>query len=358
MIARSALLTLCAVHSLGIHANMLLADGILRTVGVDKSAVQLTVVPEFSEPYTVQQRNGRFALELPYHAHYVLRAESPGCATKEVVFNMNLPVRLNGMEREFPLEILMERMPVGAAYQYAGPVGLVFFDEGREDFVYTTDHQRIYEHSNVVMAIHASEGTADDGAWAMGTDSPTPTGDPLAARLPQLTLGRSSVVAAKQTAATTDGARLVGEATYQPAPSVLKEYEGSMKASDAEAKSTVMQRPIEVQQDLPTVPEQTYNSAVDHHGPDIHASTTATVKTLEATSVPEPHLVSSTCQCGVTERVQMPRCIVTIHHVSSGHGCAELRKAEHAYGAVFYFHEGRSITAHHYQQLLEMRASR
>lgn len=358
MVARIALLTFCAVFSLHLHGELLVADGILRTVGVDRSVVQLTVVPEFSEAYTVQQRNGRFVLELPYHAHYVLRAESPGCATKEVVFNLNLPVRLNGLEREFPLEILMERMGEGATYHYAGPVGLVYFDEAREDFVYTTDHQRIYEHSNVVMTIHASDGTPDDGTWAMGTPSPTPTGDPLAARLPHLALGRSSVVAAKPTMAVAEGTKRVGEASYQPAPPAVMMDEYGTEASDGEATHEGMQRPFEVQQEAPILPAEVHNTGAEHHAPVAHATAAATTTTSVKTAETGTHVVSSTCQCGATERVQLPRCIVTIHHVSSGHGCAELRKAEHAYGAVFYFHEGRSITAHHYQQLLETRASR
>lgn len=358
MIARIALLTFCAVFSLHLRGELLVADGILRTVGVDQSVVQLTVVPEFSEAYSVQQRNGRFVLELPYHAHYVLRAEGPGCATKEVVFNLNLPVRLNGLAREFPLEILMERMAEGATYHYSGPVGLVYFDEAREDFVYTTDHQRIYEHSNVVMTIHTNEGTPDDGAWAMGAVSPTPTGDPLAVRLPQLALGRSSVVAGKPTMAVADGTTRVGEATYQPAPPAVKMDENGTEASDGEATREGMQRPFEVQQDAPIVPEQNYNTPIEHHAPVAHAPAAAPTTTSAKATETVPYVVTSACQCGATERVQLPRCIVTIHHVSSGHGCAELRKAEHAYGAVFYFHEGRSITAHHYQQLLDTRASR
>lgn len=358
MVARIALLTFCAVFSLHLRCELLVADGILRTVGVDRSLVQLTVVPEFSEAYTVQQRNGRFELELPYHAHYVLRAESPGCATKEVVFNLNLPVRLNGLEREFPLEILMERMAEGATYHYSGPVGLVYFDEAREDFVYTTDHQRIYEHSNVVMTIHTNEGTPDDGAWAMGAVSPTPTGDPLAVRLPQLALGRASVAAAKPTMTVADGTKRVGETTYQPAPPAVKMDENRTEASDGEATREGMQRPFEVQQDAPIVPEQNYNTPIEHHAPVAHAPAAAPTTTSAKATETVPYVVTSACQCGATERVQLPRCIVTIHHVSSGHGCAELRKAEHAYGAVFYFHEGRSITAHHYQQLLDTRASR
>ncbi len=358
MVARIALLTFCAVFSLHLHGELLVADGILRTVGVDRSVVQLTVVPEFSEAYTVQQRNGRFVLELPYHAHYVLRAESPGCATKEVVFNLNLPVRLNGLEREFPLEILMERMAEGATYHYAGPVGLVYFDEAREDFVYTTDHQRIYEHRNLVMTIHTNEGTPDDGAWAMGAVSPTPTGDPLAVRLPQLALGRSSVVAAKPTMAVADGMKRVGEASYQPAPPVVKMDEGTTEASDSEATSAGEQPQFESEQVTPIIPVEVSNTRMEHHASVAYAPAAAPAATSVKTAETGTHVVTSTCQCGATERVQLPRCIVTIHHVSSGHGCAELRKAEHAYGAVFYFHEGRSITAHHYQQLLETRASR
>jgi hypothetical protein len=353
MSIRPVLLVLCGICSIAAHAGMLVADGLLRTVGVDRSVVRLTVVPEFSEPYVVQHSGGRFELELPYHAHYVLRAEAPGCATKEVVFNVNLPVRLNGLERPFPLEILMERMPDGATFHYAGPVGLVFFDETKQAFEHTTDHSRIYENSPVLLAIHKAEGFADDGLWAVGpTPVAQPVGDPLAARLPQLQLGQVLQTTSTKTANGNRTTRVVGEAPYQAAlidpeptrpparplpvsakgvPDIVAPRASTEPSPTIAISSTIvnaMERVVDVVQSKPTMVEHAEAHPID------------------------PRTDAPAAECGTTESNWIGRCLVTVDRLSTGIGCTELRKAEHIYGAVFYFHDGRSITEHHYKQLL------
>lgn len=353
MPVRPLLFFLCLICSWSTQAGMLVADGLLRTVGVDRSEVRLTVVPEFSAPYPVQHSGGRFDLELPYHAHYVLRAEAPGCATKEVVFNVNLPVRLGGLERTFALEILMERMAEGATFQYAGPVGLVFFDGAKEEFVHTTDHSRIYENSAVVLALHKAEGFTDDGRWAASaTMVARPVGDPLAARLSQLQLGQVFSAGPPASVGGQRTMRVVGETPYKaavtdaaplPAPtpsplvSTLREA-GVIAASTSAAPATT------AAEDKAVVTVSTRLVAAASSGP------TQQVQALEQPIAPRPDATLS--QCGTSESTWIGRCLVTVDRLSTGTGCTELRKAEHTYGAVFYFHDGRSITEHHYKQLL------
>ncbi len=353
MFIRPVLLVLCAICCMGSHAGLLVADGLLRTVGVDRSVVRLTVLPEFSEPYPVQHSGGHFELELPYHAHYVLRAEAPGCATKEVVFNMNLPLRLNGPERAFALEILMERMADGATFHYAGPVGLVFFEETKQAFVHTTDHSRIYENSPVLLAMHKAEGFADDGLWAVGpTVVAEPVGDPLAARLPQLQLGQVLRNTSTKNVNRHSTIRVVGEAPYQaaviePAPTLPPAEPLLVSANVGPAVVTAGASP---EPSPPKALSSTTVNAVERvmdiaqRRPAVvdHAEDRAIVNRTDASPAP----------CGTTESNWIGRCLVTVDRLSTGTGCTELRKAEHIYGAVFYFHDGRSITEHHYKQLL------
>jgi hypothetical protein len=353
MPVRPLLFLLCSLFSMAAQAGMLVADGLLRTVGVDRSEVRLTVIPEFSAPYPVQHSSGRFDLELPYHAHYVLRAEAPGCATKEVVFNVNLPVRLNGLERTFALEILMERMAEGATFQYAGPVGLVFFDGAKEEFVHTTDHSRIYENSAVVLALHKSEGFADDGRWAASaTLVAQPVGDPLAARLPQLQLGQVLSSDAPASVAGQRTIRVVGETPYiasviDPEPSPAAVEPTPVKAThvtDVISISTTAAPSPPVSEDKTVIPVSTRLEAPASSG------STKQIQALEQHNAPRPDATFS--QCGTTESSWIGRCLITVDRLPTGTGCTELRKAEHTYGAVFYFHDGRSITEHHYKQLM------
>lgn len=335
------------------QAGMLVADGLLRTVGVDRAEVRLTVIPEFSAPYPVQHSGGRFDLELPYHAHYVLRAEAPGCATKEVVFNVNLPVRLNGLERTFALEIMMERMAEGATFQYAGPVGLVFFDGSKEEFVHTTDHSRIYENSAVVLALHRPEGFADDGLWAANAKLVAqPVGDPLAARLPQLQLGQVLSAGAPTSVAGQRTIRVVGETPYSA--SVIDPEPSPEAIATVPVKATHVTDVISVSTTVAPSPPEATDKTVDPVSTRLVAPASSVsikqIQALEQHNAPRPDAALS--QCGTTESTWIGRCLVTVDRLPTGTGCTELRKAEHTYGAVFYFHDGRSITEHHYKQLL------
>lgn len=335
------------------QAGMLVADGLLRTSGVERSEVRLTVIPEFSAPYPVQHSGGRFDLELPYHAHYVLRAEAPGCATKEVVFNVNLPERLNGLERTFALEILMERMAEGATFQYAGPVGLVFFDGEKEEFVHTTDHSRIYENSAVVLALHKSEGFADDGRWAASaTLVAQPVGDPLAARLSQLQLGQVLSSATPASVAGQRTIRVVGETPFKaavsdaaplPAPSPSPLVSTIREAEVIAASTSAVPSPTAAE-------DKTVDPLSTRLVAPASSVSTKQIQTSEVSNAARPDATFS--QCGTTESTWIGRCLVTVDRLPTGTGCTELRKAEHTYGAVFYFHDGRSITEHHYKQLL------
>lgn len=314
------------------HGGMLKADGVVRTVQVEHSTVRLMLMPEFSDAYVVHHGGGRFEVELPYHAVYLLRAEAIGCATKEVIFDANLPLALNGTDRLFPMEILMEKMAAGAPYRYAGPVGLVYFDEVVQDFVYTTDHRRIYHRTAVVAALHKKEGLPDDGSWTAGNTGLVPMGDPLAARLPHLLTGRASLGTDGDLHRTTSTARTVGEhpqRLHQPAVSLAQPE--AMAARPSQEASGVA---------TPVQEEETSAETVLDPGP----------VPIGCYAPEQP--VSSATLCGSTECIRMARCTVTIDHLNTGSGCAELRKAEHAYGATFYFHEGRSITEQHYRQLL------
>ncbi|MGV3638707.1 MAG: hypothetical protein ACO1NQ_13785 [Flavobacteriales bacterium] len=333
-----------------VHAGLLRADGLVKTIGVGRSPVRLTVLPVFCAPYTVGHSGGRFDLELPYHAHYVLRAEAPGCATKEVIFNVNLPVRLNGEEREFPLEILMERMEEGASFHYAGPVGLVYFDEVKEAFVHTTDHRRIYENSPVLLAMHRAEGFADDGLWAAASDAlAPPVGDPLAARLPHLSTGRSSTPLNGEDER---GIRLVGERNAQPSVEAATGT-AALPAPPIVQDAEPIRIPGEPMRDSAVI-EPVQGVMEDDDVPRLVASaTTSNAEPPEEGLVYVQHTSTSTNECGTTERTWVGRCLVTVDRLSTGSGCTEVRKAEHAYGAVFYFHDGRSITEHHYRQLLD-----
>ena len=55
-------------------------------------------------------------------------------------------------------------------------------------------------------------------------------------------------------------------------------------------------------------------------------------------------------QCNEQEMIVEQRRVTYINRASREGSCTELRKVVHAYGAVFYFQDGSSITEWMYQQ--------
>ena len=355
---RIALFVITTVQSVMVAGSHLKADGLLRVVSVDRATVRLTLIPEFSEARVVVHKGGRFELDLPYHAHYVLRAEAPGCATKEIIFDVNVPRSMDREERAFPLEILMEKMPQNERYHYAGPVGLVFFDTSMEEFVYSTDHRRIQDRSTLVTTMHRNGNIPDDGAWAEGTGAYRPIGDPLAERLDELVTGIPTAVPVGGSASNTLGVHAAN--ADSDTPSVEEPTEASRPASSSsrgtddvppapEAQVRPTQAAVRLNDPLDAGSAPRARTIVQQVGTATRAAERSVVRS--ASMIERPTLA----ECGTTEQQYLPRCVLTIHRIPNGTGCMELRKAVHAYGATFYFHDGGAITGPLYLELLRRR---
>lgn len=352
---RTAFFVCATVQSVIVAGSSLKADGLLRVVSVDRATVQLTLIPEFSAARTVAHKGGRFELDLPYHAHYVLRAEAPGCATKEIIFDANVPRSMEREARTFPLEILMERMEANETFHYAGPVGLVYFDASVPEFVYSTDHRRIHDRSTLVTTMHRKDHIPDDGNWADGRGAYQPIGDPLAARLDELVTGIPSTLRpaasasntiAVQAGNTNDGSTAVEEPT-ETARADRSSSQGTddmIPAPEAQVRPT--QTAVRSSEPLGTRTATRDQKIVQLSEASPRSADRSVVRSASMIERPTAE------ECGTSEQQVLPRCVLTIHRIPTGSGCTELRKAVHAYGAVFYFHDGRAISAPLYDELL------
>ncbi|MGB6046427.1 MAG: hypothetical protein WBG34_02400 [Flavobacteriales bacterium] len=63
--------------------------------------------------------------------------------------------------------------------------------------------------------------------------------------------------------------------------------------------------------------------------------------------VPAPEQPSGSHELNI-----LPTMVIVIDRFANGTTSTELRKVTHAYGAVFYFQDGRSVTEHTYRQRL------
>lgn len=344
------LLVFMAVHVM--YATTLHADGIIRVKGDNWRGTRITVVPEFSQPYDVDLRSPRFMLHLPLQSTYLVRAEHLNCPTKEIVFDLRVPAAAMSAEYEFPFEIILEVQPDGVELRYAGPVGMVSFDPEARDFDYITDHRLIAflpkadelrERAPVELRPQTRPGatakpvaqqTTNDhgvplGSGSMGRAAPEPPSDTHPAK-----------VEAPPTATDPDVEHqdLGPEATTG---SLILDSSPALATQDIVAPPTM-------ESITPAPPDHASAapSSVNAH-PGISASARVVDTSVPQTTVHEP--------CGTEETTVSGRMVIHVRRTPSADGgCHELRTVTHAYGGVFYFHDGRPVTESYFNLISTM----
>lgn len=306
-------------------AEVVHIDGIVRVKDGSWRGVKLTVVPEFSEPFEVDLRSDRFDLMLPLYATYLLRAEHAGCPTKEVLFDCTVPPAFWRTSFEFPIEIGLVVESARTMFVYAGPVGLVTFDQARADFTYTTDYTRI-KNVRPLPDLHARMPAS---ALAGGTGP-----DPLAAAFASL-MGQASsgvadtpgVVPVADHIPPVESDRLVAEDVFTASINVVP-VDGPAMHIVPSLRTTVV---------MPTAP--------------VARAKPVAVRTVVKPPIP---LVPTRDErpCGTHDIVWQAHCVIRIDRLPTPDGCSELRKVVHAYGAIFFFHDGRAVTEPYYQNAL------
>lgn len=303
-------------------AEVVHIDGIVRVKGGAWKGVKLTVVPEYSAPFEVALTSSRFDLELPLQSTYLLRAEHAGCPTKEVLFDCSVPPAFGRNAFEFPVLIELALEQPGTHFEYAGPVGLVTFEEAQEDFTYTTDYTRI-ELVEPLPQLHARMP-----ASALGN---TTSVDPLAAAF-------ASLLAHAAT-----GAAAIPATGPAPAPTPVP-AEPVDVAEEAPLPAPIAVAPVAVAAAVSIpVPAPVVTKTVA----PVARTEPFPHRTTAKRPAPEPPATDSR-PCGTHDIETHPRFVIRTDRITTADGCSELRKVVHAYGAVFFFHDGRAVTEPYY----------
>lgn len=317
------------------QANTLYADGILRVRGGSWSDARVTILPQFGEAFDLPLNNDRFQLDLGLRSTYLVRASHPGCATKEVVFDLRLPGVSSTASFRFPFEIILERFAKGEEpFEYAQPVGLVFFDEEEQDFIYTTDYTRMRKVLGLDslitrMAAHIERVPVQadvmaDLEWMFVND-------------PNAALSKVE----KEVPAPAADLALEGEERASP---LVVDVPSGMKG-DGSADKEIRHASIPVEADTVSVPPLPASPA------PITLTPTAAKPPASRFSthwqVPEPGEPSAS-----HELQTMRTMVIAIDRFSDGTSATELRKVTHAFGAVFYFEDGIAIDQRAYEERL------
>lgn len=114
-------------------------DGIVRVKKVSPASARVIVVADEGEAQVITKDLSHFTLTLDLQTKYLLSFECDGCVTKQLVFDTHAPATGSGYD--FPFQVTLEPPPTDAPFAYAGPVGLIRYDEHIADFGYDTDYK-------------------------------------------------------------------------------------------------------------------------------------------------------------------------------------------------------------------------
>lgn len=323
------------------QSSTLYAEGLLRVRGGDWRDTRVTLVPEFGDPFEIPLSSDHFELDLGLESSYLVRASHAGCATKEVIFDLRVPVKNRFQVFRFPFEILLEVFkPNEEPYTYAHPVGAVFFDPVKQDFTYTTDHQRIrearsmeplIERMDTHISLHPNPESALAGYEALFDQ------DPNAWELPSTAHVRASVDPVQEdTVVESIPNKELPPAAMEPlAPSTPPVPAPVLVASTTGVSETHATPRAQEPADPPMTPvvEPQQESRI------------STRFALEPTSA----------QQAMHEFHKLPTMFIQIDRFGNSESTMELRKVTHAYGAVFYFENGIAITERAYTEELQKR---
>ncbi len=157
-------------------------DGILMVKGMSMTGARVIIVTPDEEPRTLTTGLAHFSLHLKLNTSYLLSFERPGCVSKQLQFDTGVP---SGYPVEdgfyFPFQVTLEPMPEGQQFAYAGPVGLIHFDQYINAFGYDTDYRITKDDvlaKRLELARTGLEKQAEPGRGKAAVPKPGSSGSP------------------------------------------------------------------------------------------------------------------------------------------------------------------------------------
>lgn len=119
-------------------------DGMLIVKGLPLDGSQVIVITKDGEAQVLNENLSHFTLNLELQKEYLVSFERPGCVSKQLRFNTNVPISaVNPEGFRFPFQVTLEPSPQGQHIEYAGPVGYIQYDKKLNDFSYSTDYRML-----------------------------------------------------------------------------------------------------------------------------------------------------------------------------------------------------------------------
>ncbi|MGV9011366.1 MAG: hypothetical protein ACOH13_02125 [Flavobacteriales bacterium] len=306
----------------------------MRVRGADWRDTRVTVMPQFGEAFEVPLSTDQFDLDLGLFSTYLVRAAHAGCATKEIVFDLWVPDAYRNAVFHFPFEIVLETFRANEKpYSYEHPVGIVFFDETKADFTYTTDYEQVErarslptmeQRMETHIALHpkpVNELAAYEALFAKDPNAEEPHSDTM--RVEQ-----TSRPSEPHTALPPEP--VPGSRTTEPSFTIAPSPRSTAQATTSPTVKKATTVPAAPSRDKVAAKQMEFSSRMSTR--------------LEIPSLRQDQ--------GSHEFSVFPTMVIVIDRFGNGSTSTEVRKVTHAYGAVFYFQDGAPITERAYNEKL------
>lgn len=349
---RTTLLYFPILFALNAHAarGTLLADGILRVKGADLSTATITVVPNGAPAYMRSIQTREFDLSLPLNDTYLISFSREGCPVKEVYFDTSVPVDHHAALFSFPFQVTLDHVGPERMFAYAGPVGFVRYMHELKDFGYETQyvvkvndelHERMREMQATGMdpkriaaptaAVVLTLPRGGRSTPAFLNDMHGGTLAPTVSHVPALVHVLGERAEASPTVARTVPV-IDPEVLSADVAGALDEVERPIYDTAQTSLGTPLLVPVPI---LRTASVR-LDARIEEEAPVVHLSDDATAVLAarwEEETIMEPRRVTH-----------------VLRELRSNGTVNEFRKVQHAYGAVFYFHNTTSISEHTFQR--------
>lgn len=339
-VSRSVLpLFLSAAVANTAHATYLEADGRLRVEGASWKDTRVYVVPAFGKPYELELKDTRFTIPLPLQEEYLLSFEHPDCPTKQIVINAHVPEFMSAQGFDFPFLVTLSYLPEEDRFQYEGPVGFVRYSPPTADFIYSTQY-------NIIRPRKMLERLDDLRQAPAAPLAPAPILTASGAA------GKRSAAGPKGEEVMLERAQLTEISAPPPLPPVVREELDRLAVRPPERLGRKLAYEPVRMNDVTSI-----GSPIVHversapHAVAVEKKTIAppTARPVRVVSVSTPQLGTA---CDEEEALVEPRRVTYIKRISQDGICTELRKVVHAYGGVFFFRNGVSITQRDHEQAI------
>jgi hypothetical protein len=122
--------------------------------GVVHNSLRAIVVNGKDDAYPLENLEGQVSINMEYGTTFLIEFQHGGCVSKQLLFNTQVPTDRTEQQR-FRTNLVLEVLPDGQDFEYAAPVGYVYYSHTSNGFIYHSDYSKVGEKELLERMEHA-----------------------------------------------------------------------------------------------------------------------------------------------------------------------------------------------------------